>query len=160
MFIRKKRIKNSEYAYLVSSEWTPLGPRQKVSKYIGKIVYINVKGIPSFSADMDSFFSRAEIISYIIEQNLLFCGFQKEGNLLKNEKIHLDIKERKIISSKRTLVLSLNEGFLCKDSIDQLFDFQERGDSDVGKKLATLLVNAGLVVPKEVFVSLYEKFYS
>ncbi|MBI2580887.1 hypothetical protein HYV85_03700 [Candidatus Woesearchaeota archaeon] len=38
VFIRIKRISGKEYAYLVANNWTGSGPRQKVSKYLGKVI--------------------------------------------------------------------------------------------------------------------------
>ena len=38
MFIRIKKIKKYEYAYLVVNKWTKKGPRQKSKKYLGRCV--------------------------------------------------------------------------------------------------------------------------
>ncbi len=37
-FVRIKRISGKEYAYLVTNSWTGSGPRQKVAKYLGRVI--------------------------------------------------------------------------------------------------------------------------
>src|SRR3990167_2170202 len=37
-FIRTKRVSGKEYAYLVANSWTASGPRQKVAKYLGRVI--------------------------------------------------------------------------------------------------------------------------
>jgi hypothetical protein len=56
-FVREKRIKGKIYAYLVDSSWTPKGPRQKVVKYLGPVV----------SVDLDDGRSFADIIGKVPE---------------------------------------------------------------------------------------------
>src|SRR3989344_5502046 len=40
MFVRVKNIKGRKYAYLVENEWTPWGSRQRVTKYLGKLISV------------------------------------------------------------------------------------------------------------------------
>ena len=52
MFVRVKNIKGRKYAYLVENEWTPWGSRQRVTKYLGKLVSLerignNEKELPN-----------------------------------------------------------------------------------------------------------------
>src|SRR3989344_1091867 len=38
VFVRIKRISGKEYGYLVTNSWTGSGPRQKVAKYLGRVI--------------------------------------------------------------------------------------------------------------------------
>ena len=40
MFIRLKKLKGKDYAYLVKNTWTKNGPRQKSKKYLGRCIIL------------------------------------------------------------------------------------------------------------------------
>lgn len=165
MYIRKKKIKGKEYAYAVKSIWTKNGPRQRVAKYLGSVVKISAEktvGIPLVFGDLDSFLQnskREQFISKLIELELLRAGFQREGNTLKKDGITVNggDYECRTADGKR-VVLEINEGFICNYTLQLLLSFKGKGQG--GVKLATLLIGAGINLPKELFVRMYERYYS
>lgn len=38
VFVRIKKLKGNEYAYLVANEWTINGSRQRVKAYLGRVI--------------------------------------------------------------------------------------------------------------------------
>ena len=56
------------------------------------------------------------------------------------------------------MVISMNEGFLCKETFDKLLGFKARGtETEIGLELGNALLGAGLRVPNEVFVEMVER---
>jgi hypothetical protein len=52
----------------------------------------------------------------------------------------------------------MNEGFLCPTTFAALMDFKARGnEEEVGLNLAQAIVDAGLNIPEQVFVRIFEK---
>lgn len=61
-------------------------------------------------------------------------------------------------NAKDKIVLEINDGFLCSETISRLIHGYFEGSSkEVGYKLAKAFVEAGLKVPKEVFVEFFKK---
>ena len=153
-FVRVKKLKGKEYAYLVENTWQDKGSRQKVKAYLGRVIkplrqkegLVDVAGMQFQDA-----------VIALIKQELLNHGF---GENLELEKVKADLLNKSFISGSRNVVLALNEGFLCTHTITEVLDFKSAGyEEQVGAKLATALVEAGLKLPKDVFVALFEKIY-
>lgn len=173
MFIRIKKIKDKPYAYLVSNTWTSTGSRQKVSKYLGKIVklerkqnrsfeeYIQTlcaKDLAKYSADIAYKQFATDMVSYELMQH----GFTKEANKLKNDLYAVDLTSHEVylLSNKSPAVFQMNDGFLCNNSLRKFINFKPkegRYDTEIGKDLAEKCVAAGLQIRKELFVLFYEK---
>lgn len=51
VFIRIKKIKGQPYAYSVSNKWTAKGSRQKVGKYLGKVIQLENQEIRKSSRE-------------------------------------------------------------------------------------------------------------
>lgn len=135
MFIRTKKIKNKEYAYLVENKWTKKGSRQKVKKYLGKIIKAK----------------------RILQNNYLIDD-QKTYQTIINELIKYELDNHKI-KNNTSSVIAMNEGFLCKETITKLLHLKnekkQRIDKE-GEKLANSLLEAGLQLKKEEFSKLFE----
>ncbi len=135
MFVRTKKIKNKEYAYLVENEWTSKGTRQKVKKYLGKVI----KPV------------RASPNDYKIDEKKKYETAIKA--LIKHELENHNVKETK------NMVVAMNEGFLCPETLQQLLtikaDQEGRPDKE-GEKLATALLEAGLNLAGAEFGKLFE----
>lgn len=168
-FIRIKKIKGYEYAYLVNNKWRKVkGPRQKVKGYLGK-VYKFGRSEKEFKADINKEVN--EIIKNLIIYELSCLGFEHDGQLLKNENIiynkitnSIYILENK---TRKKCVIANNEGFLCNFTLSKLFNLKPEieklnleEDRLVGLKLAEFFVEAGLKVPENVFVEIYQKLFS
>lgn len=135
MFVRTKKIKNKEYAYLVENEWTSKGTRQKVKKYLGKIIR-PLRITPN---------------SYRIDE-------EKQYKEIVKELITHELENHKIKETGK-IVIAMNEGFLCKETSKQLLDLKAdkegRPDKE-GERLATALLEAGLNLQGEEFGKLFE----
>lgn len=135
MFVRTKKIKNKEYAYLVKNEWTSKGTRQKVKKYLGKVIRP----------------AKIQPNKYQINEKNSFETAIKE--LIEHELQNHNITE------KKDIVIAMNEGFLCKETLQQLLKLkaEKEGRPDKqGQKLATALLEAGLNLDGEEFGKLFE----
>jgi hypothetical protein len=55
----------------------------------------------------------------------------------------------------------MNQGFLCNHTLSQLLDFCGEGTrpDEVGQRLANTLLEAGVAIPEDLFVDLFNKIY-
>ena len=154
MFVRVKKIKGRPYAYLVENEWTPWGSRQRVSKYLGK-----AHSLTRFSEGLIELpTGLQETILEAVTQELLNHGFVREGGVLKQEDMIVNLEEKTVRQKGKKVVLGMNEGYLCDHTLHQLLTFvpAERPDESA-KKLANLVLEAGLKLSNEQFVHLFEQ---
>jgi hypothetical protein len=182
-FIRKKKINEQYYGYIVKNKWTSKGSRQK-AKYIGKVIHLPIVNEISFEEYCNNNFnygskdyirknSKTEIINEIIKLELIKRGLiiekieikdsskiKKIENCLTNGDYYY--KGRRLFkkSTNKEVVLEMNEGFLCRFSTDRLLRVKIIGydEREKGIKLAKALLEAGLKVENEVFVLLFEKW--
>lgn len=178
MFIRIKRIKKKDkaysYAYIVANRWMKRSRRskQKVKKYLGRVYSLDkLKNNDFFKfysiADVKDYVknnSKKKIINELIRFELINHGFKEQDELLVNENIYFNKKDNELFVNKdnpnKKIVLAMNEGFLCNETIQKLFSRFEGDEREVGFKLANAFVEAGLKIPEEVFVGIYEKVIS
>lgn len=155
-FFRIKKIKKQEYAYLVRNKWTKSGARQKVGKYMGKVIRLQKTKEP-FDVDISSL-SPKMIVDSLIQRELLTHGFQ-----LKDELYILDdlrYQKTKLIKGDKPIVLFINDGYFCEYSIKKLYSFNYMGDeSSTATQLANSFLDAGINVPSDVFISLFKMVY-
>lgn len=158
MFIRTKKLKGRHYGYLVRNTWKKGKVKQKTQKYLGRAYSFerrHEKGLAQAQkvrviGEYISKSSFNDIVFDLIKLEFLNHDLHKEG-------IVFDKKSLKIMKNKRNIVLTINNGFLCQESLKNLLNYKAEKDFE-GFELAKLLVNAGLKVEKEVFVELFEKF--
>jgi len=176
MFIRIKKItkngKNYPYACVVENRWMKKTKRsrQKVKKYLGRVYFLDRINNNNFFefysiADVKDYVKnndKRRIIDDLIRFELIAHGFKDESNFLVNGKIYFDkinnelfINNEKIKNSN--VVLAMNEGFLCDDTIKRLFGRFDGNEKEVGFKLANAFVEAGLKIPEEIFIGIFEK---
>ena len=154
MFVRVKKIKGRPYAYLVENEWTPWGSRQRVSKYLGK-----TETMQRFSEGLLELPTGLQpAIMEAVAQELVNHGFVRDGSLLKQENITVNLDDKTVRQNSKKVVLGMNEGYLCDHTLQQLLTFapEERPDESA-KKLASLVLEAGLKLSNEQFVHLFEQ---
>ncbi|MBS3097979.1 hypothetical protein J4209_04255 [Candidatus Woesearchaeota archaeon] len=177
VFIRKKKIQNKEYAYIVENRWkkrvskgSKKGARQKVKGYLGRVhrpeARQDVNFFSHFSiANVEDYIANNEkitIIKDLVRFELIRHGFEEAGKLLSNEDIFFDLDSNEFFAKDnkaKKIVLELNEGFMCKETIENLLNLKVRGGEDAGYKLANAFVEAGIAVPKEVFVGFFSKVF-
>lgn len=160
-FIRTKKIDGKEYAYLVENKWYKRkhkgknkGPRQRVNKYLGRIYSFN-------KAENIDFFSFKKIDNLELylknnsnNKNKIFrdlIEWELFRHNINKEEFAIDLNNRKIKRSNKEISLKMNDGFLNSFTLARLFDLKS-GDSYY---LAKCFVEAGIEVPKEVFVGVF-----
>lgn len=154
-FVRTKKLKGKEYAYLVENEWTINGSRQKVKAYLGRVIRpLKLRERP---AQTDGLSYKQAVMS-LIKQELQNHGFDE--TLTFDNKIKADLENAAFNNSGKNIVLAMNEGFLCSQTLKDALNIQLTGHEEkAGTKLANALVEAGLKIPKDTFVELFEKIY-
>ena len=172
MFVRIKKIKGKDYAYLVSNSWKKRkkGSRQKVTKYLGKIKKlerINNKSLQEF-LKIENFedylkFNTKKITLDLIRLELHNHNFKETKRdiwLLDDSLVDLRNKKVTIKESKKQICLELNNNFLCSYTLRKLIDFKLNSGLtklQIGKQLANYFEAAGILVPKELFVEIAKK---
>ena len=154
MFVRIKRIKGQDYGYLVGSVWTNKGPRQKVTKYLGKII----RGVPTKSETLEEFVKKpaeqfvqekeyADIVKQLVALTL------HHHDLVDTD---IDFAQHTVKRKGRNCVLAMNEGFLCGETLRQLFSYNSDDDYS-GFVLADRITATGIKIEKDVFIALFGK---
>lgn len=157
MFIRTKRLKGRHYGYLVRNTWKKGKVRQKTHKYLGRVYSFerkHEKGLTQAQKVrvLEEYISKSSFKNIILDLvKLEFLNHSLEGEGIKFEEEAL-----KITKNERKIVLGINNGFLCQESLKNLLNYRAEKDYE-GFELAKLLVSAGLKVEKDVFVELFEK---
>jgi hypothetical protein len=161
MFIRIKKLKGNDYAYLVKNIWTSKGPRQKTKKYLGRCLILerkkNINFSDYFKVNVEDYIYNhnfKKIISMLFELELVNHGFidNKFENLIAYPK-KLIIKN----NMGNEVILKINEGFLCSYNLKKIFNFKFKNDEEDAYKFAELFLITGLKIEKEVFVELFRK---
>ena len=154
VFVRIKKLKGREYAYLVENEWTINGSRQKVKKYLGRVI----KPLKRKETETDiNNLEYKQAILELVKQELLNHGFSKE---LTFENTHVNLNKHEITKAGRKVVIALNEGFLCSQTLKDALEIELKGhEEQAGTQLAKTLLEMGLGLPKDTFVKLFEKIY-
>ncbi len=155
MFVRVKKIKGNYYAYNVQNRRVRGKVKQRVKGYIGKTL------IPKKTNEKDFFeFTGKDVNSYkkhlkeTVEDLIKWELFKHD---LKDVKI--DIKKSSLTKDNEKIVIKLNEGYLYDKTIKSIIKFHAVGDDEyfIGKEFAEVFVKAGIDIPKELFVKLFEK---
>ena len=148
-FLRVKKIKGKEYAYLVENSWTAKGPRQEVKKYLGRVY--KFKGKSNLAINSEG--SKREFLVKLIESELE--GIKRQ---LGKEKIEFDREKLHFVKGNRNCVLGLNQGLMCDFTLGRILNFKKTGDIEVDSvKLAKFFIEAGFDVPQEAFIAYFER---
>jgi hypothetical protein len=181
-FIRIKEIgkrggKKYRYAYLVSNKWKKSisggkrGSRQKVSKYLGRVVcFEKQKDIGFFEyilkneKDISRYLEKTkkDIVEDLVKYELFLRGFVVGVDSITKEGVCFEMQNHKFICEsgcEDKAAIEMNEGFLCNHTLTELINFRACDDDEhvVGIKLAKCFLEAGLNVPKEVFIAYFNK---
>jgi len=161
-FFRIKKIKGKEYAYIVENEWKRKGSRQKVKCYAGRIhrfnlinnvgfsEHLKIDNIENYINDNDIF----KIMSHLIEWELYRFGVDKNG-------FSIDLSNKKIQKNNKNVAFLINDGFMCSPTLKNLLEFKIENDEQADAyRLARAFVEAGIKVPQEIFIGVYQKFLS
>lgn len=163
MFLRIKRVKGHEYAYLVENKWNgkeKKEAKQKVKRYLGRVFSYNIEN----NIDFFEFVKSGEPSSYLenkdyeqVLNDLITWEFNKHGI---TDDILVHYNRCKVQKDGRDVCIRLNDGLLCGLTLKRIWRFEGKGsEPEVGKRLAKALVEAGINVPQDVFVGLFEKVF-
>lgn len=158
-FIRTKKIKGNEYAYLVNNKWYKRafqtkgkGSRQRVSKYLGKVYR------PSKVNNVDflSFKGIESVKQYLIhnqEEQIIkdLVLWELHRHNVDIQDFTVDFRGKKVRKGTKKVSIRMNEGFLNGFTLRRLFNL----NSEESYYLAKCFVEAGIMIPKEVFVGLF-----
>ncbi len=173
MFFRIKKISGKEYAYRVKNRWTEFGPRQKVVGYAGRVYRISKpvqnsnfefkEYIEKEGLDYEKYLQELEFEKTVMD--LIKWELHKHGAItnengqLSIQNISLNLSLNSLNQNGKEIALKMNDGYLCSYTLKKIFQLglDEDENEEPGLDFAQVLVNAGLDVPKEIFVKLYEK---
>lgn len=155
-FVRTKTIGGKPYAYLVENRWEQGRARQSVTQYLGR-VFVPERTTTVIAPDVAPHGFKTAVESLLLAE-LLNAGFERKDNALSRESILIDTTDWSIRNKGKPAVVKLNDGFLCTYTAQQLLGFvPDDNEQQTGYALARRLVEAGLAVPRETFVKLFEK---
>lgn len=167
-FIRTKKIKGNEYAYIVSNSWKKKDQetKQKVKAYLGRVYRLSptkeLRFENTLSQNLIEYLEKTgkqRLVKDLIIYELLKHGFNKDGNVYINGDCIVDIEKNRVCTVRNSkAALGMNEGFLCDYHLKKLLKFNESGEEEeVSYKLAKLFVESGISIPKEVFIAYFNK---
>jgi hypothetical protein len=156
MFVRIKKIKGYPYAYLARNRWTKKGTRQK-TKYLGRVYELE----RVHDADYQIVGGPAkDIIASVVAWTLKGYGFINKGNMMIKEDIAVNLETQAVRLGKQDIVIKLGADFMCQETLRKLMRFKSDKDAKgVGTELAKAFVGAGIPVPPDVFVEVFNKIY-
>ncbi len=158
-FVRVKTIKGNRYGYLVENTWQGKGSRQQVKAYLGKVVKPDVQ--PFGAAPDIANHSYPDAVLTLAAWTLANHGFQQNDGMHVKDDVSVNLSTKTVSRKSKNAVLELNEGFLCGHTLQQLLAFVGEGsrEEEVGQRLANTLLEAGISVPQDTFVSLFKKIF-
>ena len=76
------------------------------------------------------------------------------------KELFIKFDKKKVLKGNKEVSLAINEGFLNSYTLARLLKFKFGHDTEkAGLDFAKCFVEAGIEVPKEVFVGIFEKVY-
>lgn len=159
MFVRIKKIKGYQYAYLVENSWKQGSSRQRVKAYLGRVYNFDCQE-KLFAGMLDGNFQK--IVLELLKWQLSCYGFAIAKNSAVNGGLRVNLDTLKFVQEKtgKPFVLQGKDGYLCQHTLKNLLQFKSAGyEEQVGRALAHALVDAGIDVPKDIFIKIFEKVY-
>jgi len=143
-FIRVKNIKGNKYAYLVENTWKKRkgASRQKVGKYLGKVISLQRTGKEEFTRPLPE--TKEGIALTLVEHELLQHGFVKEGENLIQMDLRFSLPLKRFVDAKGEAVILR-------------FKPRREDEREDAIALAKAFLEAGLRVPHAAFVAYFEK---
>jgi hypothetical protein len=162
MFVRTKRFKNNEYAYLVENKWTKKGTRQRAVKYLGKVITPELNN--GINEEMTIFFDVEKVKKTKNYQEALkkVLNYAVECfKFKKNENVSINITKHKVLCDGKNCALKLKDGFFCEYTLKRLFNLHYVGQEklEFGYKLAESFLICGISLDKELFVEICNKAF-
>lgn len=164
MYIRTKKVKGYEYAYLVQNKWKAKGDkkgaRQRVKKYLGRVLSYNIENNYSFFEFIGIRDTNLYLENKDYEQVLKDLIAWEFGRHEIKDDVLIYCDRGKVVKNGKEVCIKMNEGVLCSYTLKKLAFFDGKGsEPEVGKRLAKAFVEAGIDVPQEVFIGMFEKVF-
>ena len=163
MFIRIKKIKGNEYAYLVRNKWTKQGPRQISKKYLGRVLELDrVKDEPYNDLSILSK-TRREVLREIYKNELSSFNFKETGShTMKLGKLTARLGEFAVYEDDKERVIKNRDGYLASSYLQKILRYYPKRKSFEKDSIefAKLIVNSGLSLDKEFFVEFFKRIYN
>jgi hypothetical protein len=176
-FVRVKKIKTKNgnvfsYAYRVESKYSKRkkAGRQKIVGYLERVFTFPKKNDTTLGSlgieEVEQYLSQNDygaIVKDMVGRELMNHGFRIDGNCYSQagNEVCFDgsaIRFGKMGMTKK-VVFQMNEGFLCKQTYCTLINFEGSGDDrEVGLQFSHAVLEAGLKMPAEIFVGLFNRF--
>jgi hypothetical protein len=155
-FVRQKRIGGKPYAYLVENHWENGRARQSVTKYLGRVHEPQRGQHPKAPTQLPADFQAA--VNALVEHELGAHGFERKDGQFMRENIVINPTDWSVSSKGKPAVVKLNDGYFCSHTVKELSQFSpSENEQQSGVWLARRLVDAGLNVPQETFVALFDQ---
>ena len=161
MFFRIKKVKGKEYGYEVENRWIHNGCKQKVKGYLGRVhkfrlmsdisflQFLKIEDFESYSNSKDTH----KMIIDLIDWELFRFDVNKA-------EFSIDLRNAVVRRGNKNVALAINDGLMCSATLRNLINIKTIGDEqNDGYRLARACVEAGLKVPQEVFVVLFNKIF-
>jgi hypothetical protein len=145
VFVRLKKVKGKDYAYLVKNEWKKGKVKQKTVKYLGRA--------NKYESGKISEFMNVNPLASILSNSLTNAGFSDK---LKHEKVTVSLQRKKVLNGRKEGAIILNEGILSSQTLQELLNYEPLNEERPGVRLANTLQNAGIKVTNECFINLYK----
>jgi hypothetical protein len=170
-FIRTKKIKGAEYAYIVENKWRKRRKnkvKQIMSKYLGRVYRFDRVSVLDFFEfykieDINKYLdgkSKHDILFDLVKLELANHGFEEKDGLLVKEGCCFDLNEKRVRGSRsKKIAIAMNEGYLTNYAIKKILRFEAFDEEEDGYLLAKIFVEAGLNIPKDIFVGFFKKVY-
>ncbi len=147
VYIRNKKVKGIDYAYLVQSVWEPKRniSRQHTIRYLGKTSEVTIEDIPEeYRHDAKILAFVSAFSSYHEERKELISRIQEEVFILLND---CDVKGLVDIYEKYSRLLGLTDFYdkLLKPVMYRIGDLWQKGQLDVATEHASTNTALGLV---------------
>jgi hypothetical protein len=154
MFVRSKTIKGKRYAYLVHNLWRRKKAKQKVKKYLGRV--IQLKQIQNLEPAQGK--DSKEFVHSLLTRQLKACGFtQRTKNRFLKDAIEVDIVKGNVKADDKEIVLSLNGGYLYTKTLRDIRRLRHDPiEQRPGTNIAETFIKAGIQITQEEFIQLYQ----
>jgi len=133
-YIRTKKIKGVEYAYIVETKrYRKKKVKQKPKKYLGRVYRFDRKNMMDFYEfhdieDVNDYISGRTvemILNDLVKVEIYNHGFEEKSGKWYNKGCVVNIKKKEVLNEKgNRIALALNEGFLTSYALRKILCFK------------------------------------
>lgn len=173
MYIRIKKIKGIEYAYLVKSYWSKRKktPKQKSIKYLGRVYkFAKIKNMSlenySKLKDLEGYYKKKpikKIIKELIKLELLNHNFKEEKKgLFKQQNISIDLNLKKVYNNLtyKQVCIEINNNFISNKTLRNLMNLTippGLTNTQICKYLANSFLSTGISISEDKLIIISQR---